>query len=88
MTTFKKGPESTECYIRHTIMDGQVRSYARHWDDCEAEGPYEVSASRNKVMVHHAGLKDEVDFEEFTACLKQAKKDMQMLRACNGRPRD
>lgn len=49
---------------RHTIMDGVVVTYAtafhpergafgRSWD---ARGPFEISASRNAVMVHRAEL--------------------------------
>ena len=88
MSDITEGPEGTQCYIRHTIMDGQVRSYAAAWGDdgSRAIGPFEVSASRNAVMVHHANLRGAEDISLFEACLSQAVADMRMLYSCDGRP--
>ena len=86
MSDITEGPEGTRCYTRHTIMDGQVRSYALAWADERPIGPFEISVSRNAVMVHHAELRTSKNFDQFGACLDQAELDMKMLHSCGGRP--
>ena len=93
MSKIKEGPGSTKCYIRHTIMSGEVRSYARDWSgDCKfprspiCKGPFEISASRDAVIVHAAELKTSDDFDDFNNCLGKAELDMKLLKACDGRP--
>ncbi len=80
---------------RHTVMDGRVVSFAIGFRKVgegmlgslyEATGPFEISASRNAVVVHTAELKDAVDFKQFNEALAHATLEHSALRKCDGRP--
>lgn len=71
---------------RPTIMDGKVITFATGFEgeddvfsNCKPVGPFEVSASRNGVMVHSAMLRTRSNYERFRAALnaaEQAHKDL------------
>jgi hypothetical protein len=66
---------------RHTIMDGEVVTFATDFSQTKgvfgpidkAEGPFEVSASRNAVLVHHAELCSDTDVAQFLEAVQAAK---------------
>ena len=66
---------------RHTIMDGMVVTVATEFtDDDKARGPFEVSASRNAVMVHWATCRTEWEIDALIEALKVAKTRWQKIR--------
>ena len=76
---------------RHTIMDGRVVTFAREFQAGLVQdplGPYEVSASRNAVIIHHATITDASTCQEFKRAVDLAFKEMAYLQRCNGRPDD
>lgn len=82
---------------RHTIMDGRVVSFAIGFqktletplgDLYDATGPFEVSASRNCVMVHRAELNGHPQVLQLVAALGLATAEHEMLARCDGRPDD
>jgi len=66
---------------RPTIMDGEVITFSTDFDEAEgifgqrfdARGPFEVSASRNAVIVHRAELHSDTDVEQFLEAVLMAK---------------
>lgn len=66
---------------RHTIMDGKVLTFATSFEDREgmfgltadAKGPFEISASRNTVIVHRADLTGEAAAVAFVKALELAR---------------
>lgn len=74
---------------RITIMDGEVRMFARGFADYqtaggtryEANGPFYISASRNQVVVHFCELRDERDFVLFNSAMEMAMNAMRELKA-------
>lgn len=88
----------------HTICDGRVTRFAELFVDTgrasfgriyeapgriyEAVGPYEVSASRSEVMVHHARIAHPKRLQEFLRAIDAAWAEHEYLLACDGRPRD
>jgi hypothetical protein len=81
----------------HTICDGRVTRFAESFVDTgrgafgriyEAVGPYEISASRSEVMVHHARIAHPKRLSEFVAALEAAWNEHEHLLACDGRPKD
>lgn len=82
---------------RHTIMDGRVVEFATGFeyagpslggDRHESTGPFEVSASRNMVMVHRAECTTREQLAVLVEALKHAWDTHLMLVRCGGRPRD
>lgn len=65
---------------RPTIMDGRVVTYATHFEeskgvfgtDHRALGAFEVSASRNAVVVHRAEVRNAENLNALLAALDQA----------------
>ena len=65
---------------RITIMDGEVITFAEGFDErpgafgpiYQATGPYEVSASRNAVMVHRAELRGPKAVDSIIEAIRQA----------------
>jgi hypothetical protein len=81
----------------HTICDGRVAYFAETFVATghaafgriyEAVGPYEVSASRYAVMVHHATIAHPKRLPEFVRALEAAWAEHEYLLACDGRPKD
>jgi hypothetical protein len=74
---------------RPTIMDGRVIQIATGFEEREAvfgklykaTGPFEVSASRNAVVVHRAELRDEESLALFLEAVVLSAKRMEMLRS-------
>lgn len=82
---------------RHTIMDGRVVTFASDFVEerkgivapiVDAVGPYEVSASRNAVMVHRASVSDLHSFNELNSAIQMAWEEHKFLRTHDGRPND
>ena len=81
---------------RHTIMDGRVVTFATDFNTqdsafepcCDALGPFEVSASRNAVVVHNAELRTAEDRLHFTNAMEMAWNEHKFLSSCDGRPDD
>lgn len=80
---------------RRTVMDGEVRMYAAEFREVlhyrtgapvryEPTGPFYISASRNRVIVHHAELHRSGDFELFSAAMALAIGAMEEL--ARGKP--
>ena len=75
--------------IRPTIMDGRVIQIATGFEEREgvfgptykATGPFEVSASRNAIVVHRAELRDQESFDLFVRAVAVAAQRMEMLRS-------
>jgi hypothetical protein len=65
---------------RPTIMDGRVTTFAESFEEYDsafgksypARGPYEVSASRNAVIVHRAEITSQADAEKFIEAFRAA----------------
>lgn len=81
------------CWARHTIMDGKVVTYSTSFEGDgefphgkDATGYFEISASRNCVMVHRATIKSGCQLETFKAAIEIANRMHCELSACNGRP--
>ena len=81
----------------HTIMSGRVVRFAETFVESgqgifgpmyEAGGPYEVSASRDAVMVHRCDIRDYADIESFKGAMDEAWLEHSRLRRCDGRPDD
>ena len=72
---------------RITICDGEVVTFAKAFDSRpgafgelhEACGPYEVSASRNAVVVHRADLSSDEAVEDFIAAVREAQQEARRL---------
>ena len=69
-------------YSRHMIQDGDVVTYARSFEfsgnrkttyRCDALGPFEVSVSRNAIIVHRAVLRTFEDFHALDEALTFAR---------------
>lgn len=68
--------------FRPTIMDGRVVEFAMAFRDSEgilgmhseALGPFEISASRNAVIIHRAALPSDESYAAFTQALADARK--------------
>lgn len=96
MSKLVPGPAGSMCWIHHTVMSGEVHRYAMDWcpghesalGAMDSLGPFEISASRNAVIVHRAELKTIENFEAFRLCLSEAEKDLVFLKRCDGRPND
>lgn len=74
---------------RHTVMDGRVVTFATNFVPVyRPVGPFEVSASRNRVTVHRAELVTQSDFAHMERALEYAQKEMEYLAKCDGRPDD
>lgn len=66
---------------RPTIMSGKVVTYSTSFDEKpgifgslhEATGPFEVSASRDAVIVHRAELSTYDDVDSFVEAVKMAR---------------
>lgn len=66
---------------RRTIMDGEVVTLATRFEEKpgvfgpiqEAAGPFEVSASRNRIYVHSASLASDESVELLITALRQAQ---------------
>jgi hypothetical protein len=73
--------------IRPTIIDGEVVTFALGFsskpgpfgDVYSAEGPFEVSGSRNTVIVHRAYLGSDEAVERFIEALRAAQKEAHRL---------
>lgn len=85
---------NVKCYARHTIMDGKVVTYAtgfeqvgRFGKNFSATGPFEISVSRNGIIVHNAELKDtDKPFWLFSRAMHLARVMHKELVKCHGRP--
>ena len=72
---------------RHTIMSGEVVTFAMGFssrpgafgDLHEAKAPFEVSASRDAVVVHHASLGSDEALERFIEAVREAQKEARRL---------
>lgn len=67
-------------------MDGEVVMFADSFNGGDGvfepripSGPYEVSASRNAVVVHHANLTSDTAVEAFIWALRSAQKEARRL---------
>lgn len=82
-------------WARHTIMDGKVVTYSTSFRDEEgvfgptkkADGHFEVSASRNCVMVHWCEIRTDWQLETFKAAIDEANRMHCFLATCDGRPK-
>lgn len=67
-------------HSRPTIMDGEVITYSTVFIEEDgvfgkshrAIGTFEISVSRNRLMVHHCTLRNRVDFEMFSRAMGEA----------------
>jgi len=73
---------------RRTIMDGEVVTFATGFEGFggtlqvyKANGPFEISASREMVMVHRAYFNTSESFELFLSALHHAMYANTRLRA-------
>jgi hypothetical protein len=57
---------------RTTIMDGTVVTFAADFDGDEAFGPYEISASRNAVVIHLGDLRSHDHGKAFLSAFRAA----------------
>jgi hypothetical protein len=57
-----------------TAYDGTVVTFAEDFDDSEPLGPYEISASRNAVVIHYEHLRSHDHGKEFLAAFRAAFK--------------
>lgn len=81
---------------RHTIMDGRVVTYAPRFhkidgvfgNDYNARGSFEISVSRDKILVHKCEVTNEQELLEFFGAFKEAEKQFKYLKQTNGRPVD
>lgn len=72
---------------RHTIMDGSVVMFATAFDESkgalgksyDARGPFEVSASRNAVIVHHADCRTSEHVDALIQAVRNAAAQARML---------
>ncbi len=64
---------------RRTIMDGEVVTFAAAFGSEGAMGPFEVSASRNAVMVHRSELRFDAEFATFQKAMLAAQAAMSAL---------
>lgn len=77
-----------ESHSRPTIMDGKVVTYSTAFrqsegifgPEYEAAGHFEVSASRNAVMVHRASIASKEELEALIEALNRAFVTMEVLR--------
>lgn len=74
-------------------MDGKVVTYSTSFEGDgkfpnpkKATGHFEVSASRNSVMVHRATIQTDWQLETFKSALDAANRMHCELSACDGRP--
>lgn len=66
---------------RRTIMDGEVVTFAQSFSEREgvfgltqqADGPFEISASRNRIYVHRASLGNDEAVELLICALRKAQ---------------
>ena len=80
---------------RHTIMSGRVVTYAQDFktepgvfgERYEPLGAFEVSASRDAVMVHRAEIASPLCMAELQAALTEAWAEHNRLARFDGRPR-
>jgi len=80
---------------RHTIMDGRVVTFAMDFkkgdgifgDSFDAVGPFEISASRNMVVVHKANI-TELSHQDFLTAFNLAIEEHRFLETNEGRPDD
>jgi len=71
----------TTIYASSTIMSGEVVTFATEFDkDGFANGPFEVSASRNAVMVHRADCRTDDDCSTLKSAIDAACAAMQRLK--------
>jgi hypothetical protein len=75
-------------YERPTICDGKVVTFARELDGKNEGlstpkplGPYEVSASRNAVIVHRCQILSRTDAEEVIEAIRAAVAEAEHLTA-------
>ncbi|MGD9590831.1 MAG: hypothetical protein AB7Q37_18485 [Pyrinomonadaceae bacterium] len=76
---------------RPTIMDGTVvtfavdfrRSEGAFGSNDDALGPFEISASRNAVIVHRAEINDRDELEAFIAAMRGAAEEASRLSICD-----
>ena len=74
---------------RHTIMNGRVVKYAEKFElGGVSRGSYEVSASRDAVVIHRGYIYNQDDKDALLQAVELAYKMMRSLRSCNGRPDD
>ena len=74
-------------------MDGKVVTYSTSFEGDgkfpnpkKATGHFDVSASRNAVMVHRATIQTDWQLETFRSALDAANRMHCELSACDGRP--
>lgn len=87
MTEHRTEKNHVEQRSRHTIMDGKVLMFATSFEDrqgafgetADARGPFEVSASRNAVVVHHADLHSDEAVAAFLKAIELARHAAQRL---------
>lgn len=73
---------------RPTIMDGKVVTFATGFKEREgvfgpssdAVGPFEVSASRNAVVVHRADCQNEEQVKALIDAIRQAEQTRKQLQ--------
>lgn len=75
---------------RPTIMDGKVVTFALGFhqehrqpsgiESWRATGPFEVSASRNRVLIHRAEFSDEESMELLIEAIRMAEARRKALR--------
>lgn len=81
---------------RHTIQDGRVITFAESFEEIEgvfgtryqAVGCFEISASRNKVIVHNATIRTQHQSNLFVAAFILAWNTYNNLAASKGAPID
>ena len=83
-----------ECRARHTIMSGKVVTYAVGFEGDDrfprtltATGHFEISASRDCVMVHRATIRTDWQLVTFTTAIHEANRMHCELAKCDGRPK-
>lgn len=68
------------CSSRRTIIDGEVVTFSTKFAEGggghSAIGPFEISASRNAVMVHYANLASQEYLNAFEQAMKHASTAM------------
>lgn len=72
---------------RHTIMDGSVVMFATAFDESkgvlgpsyDARGPFEVSASRDAVIVHRADCRSSEHVDALIQAIRNAARQARML---------
>lgn len=78
------GHPAIECRSRPTIMSGEVIEFATGFSEegngpfgtvFRSTGPFEISSSRDAVMVHRAELQSDEDVAKFLYALECARKE-------------